>query len=117
MLSFPKPSDTFTRQSSLPLLRSMAMATQILAASSVDATKTRSPQTTGVAPLGPGNGALHNTFSVRLKVAGNPSSVEEPSAEDDARDLAVPALASDEELLRSKRFDALDPSELARCTT
>ena len=38
----------------------------------------------------------------------------EGEPEDDARDLAVPALASDEELLRSKRFDALDPSELAR---
>jgi len=38
----------------------------------------------------------------------------EGEPEDDARDLAVPVLASDEELLRSKRFDALDASELAR---
>jgi len=31
-----------------------------------------------------------------------------------ARDIPVPTLASDEEVLRSKRFDALSPDELAR---
>jgi uncharacterized protein len=34
--------------------------------------------------------------------------------EDDGRELAVPVVASDEERLRSKRFDALEPGELAR---
>jgi hypothetical protein len=37
------------------------------------------PHTTGVAPLGPGIGALQATFSVRLKVAGRFFSVVEPS--------------------------------------
>jgi uncharacterized protein len=32
----------------------------------------------------------------------------------DAREVAVPIAASDEELLRTKRFDALEPGELAR---
>ena len=36
------------------------------------------------------------------------------SEEDDLRDVAVPTAASDEELLRSKRFDALAPGELAQ---
>ena len=33
---------------------------------------------------------------------------------DDGRELAVPVVASDEEVLRSKRFDLLEPHELAR---
>jgi uncharacterized protein with von Willebrand factor type A (vWA) domain len=34
--------------------------------------------------------------------------------EDDLREVAVPMAASDEEVLRSKRFDALEPDELAQ---
>ena len=46
-----------------------------------------------------------------------PSGSRSPGAaepDDDGRDLAVPVLASDEERLRTKRFDALEPGELAR---
>ena len=57
----------------------MAMATQAFVASSVEETKMVSPITTGVAPLGPGNGAFHTTPSVRLKVAGRFFSGLEPS--------------------------------------
>jgi len=38
----------------------------------------------------------------------------EGEPDDDSRDLAVPVAPSDEERLRSKRFDALEPGELAR---
>jgi uncharacterized protein with von Willebrand factor type A (vWA) domain len=38
----------------------------------------------------------------------------EGEPDDDGRELAVPVVASDEERLRSKRFDALDAGELAR---
>jgi uncharacterized protein with von Willebrand factor type A (vWA) domain len=37
-----------------------------------------------------------------------------PPGDEDAREVAVPVAASDEERLRSKRFDALQPGELAR---
>ena len=46
-----------------------------------------------------------------------PSGSRSPGAaepDDDGRELAVPVLASDEERLRTKRFDALEPGELAR---
>ena len=46
--------------------------------------------------------------------AGAVSSTSGTSEEDDVRDVAVPMAASDEELLRSKRFDALAPGELAQ---
>jgi uncharacterized protein with von Willebrand factor type A (vWA) domain len=42
------------------------------------------------------------------------SSPSRPGEEDDLREVAVPMGASDEELLRSKRFDALTPGELAQ---
>ena len=41
-------------------------------------TKTESPHTTGVAPLGPGIGVTHATPSVLLQVSGKPVSVVEP---------------------------------------
>jgi uncharacterized protein with von Willebrand factor type A (vWA) domain len=39
---------------------------------------------------------------------------ESASEEDELREIAVPVAASDEERLRTKRFDALEPAELAR---
>ena len=45
-----------------------------------------------------------------------PTSIAAPAkqdAGDTARDAPTPVLASDEEMLRSKRFDALDPDELS----
>jgi uncharacterized protein len=47
--------------------------------------------------------------------AGSPSSAPSGSSEEDVlREVAVPMAASDEEVLRSKRFDALAPGELAQ---
>jgi hypothetical protein len=47
--------------------------------------------------------------------AGTLSSAPSGSSEEDVlRDVAVPMAASDEEVLRSKRFDALAPGELAQ---
>src|SRR4029453_8207237 len=47
--------------------------------------------------------------------AGSPSSAPSGSSEEDVlREVAVPMAASDEEVLRSKRFDALGPGELAQ---
>jgi uncharacterized protein len=47
--------------------------------------------------------------------AGALSSAQSGASEEDAlRDVAVPMAASDEEVLRSKRFDALAPGELAQ---
>jgi uncharacterized protein len=45
---------------------------------------------------------------------GSRSSTASGSGEDDLREIAVPMAASDEELLREKRFDALAPPELAQ---
>jgi uncharacterized protein len=45
---------------------------------------------------------------------GSRSSTASGSGEDDLREIAVPMAASDEELLREKRFDALEPAELAQ---
>src|SRR6185503_8292754 len=50
-------------------------------------------------------------------VAGGDLSSGPPSdgtGDEDLRDVAVPVAASDEEVLRSKHFDALDPAELAQ---
>ena len=44
-------------------------------------------------------------------VSSAPSSSEH---EDDLREVALPMAASDEEVLREKRFDALEPGELAQ---
>ncbi len=47
-------------------------------------------------------------------VAGGASSTPSPSEQgDELRELALPVAASDEERLRGKRFDALEPAELA----
>src|SRR6185436_12306717 len=77
--SLPARSATLRRQSSLPVLRLKASATQVLAASSVEATKMRSPQTTGVAPLGPGIGLDQTTPSVLVKADGRFFSLAAPS--------------------------------------
>ncbi|MFZ0379449.1 MAG: VWA domain-containing protein [Solirubrobacteraceae bacterium] len=45
--------------------------------------------------------------------AGAATTTSQPSSEERAVDAPVPMLASDEEVLRSKRFDALSPNELA----
>ena len=57
---------------------------------------------------------LSSAFPQRgISPAGSRASGEgEP--DDDSRDLAVPVAPSDEERLRTKRFDALEPGELAR---
>jgi uncharacterized protein len=44
---------------------------------------------------------------------GTPAPSREPGATLEARELPVPTVASDEEVLRAKRFDALEPDELA----
>jgi uncharacterized protein len=43
-----------------------------------------------------------------------PTRASTPNPEEPTRDAPVPTLASDEEVLRAKRFDALSPDELAR---
>ena len=45
--------------------------------------------------------------------AAAPSDARSRGGEEEARDIAVPMAASDEERLRGKRFDALEPGELA----
>ena len=53
--------------------------------------------------------------STQSEPRANVTSSAPRSSEDDAAEVEVPlALASDEELLASKRFDALDPQELAQ---
>jgi uncharacterized protein len=57
-------------------------------------------------------------FSDRREAAGAPlagaSASGRPGREGEARDVAVPVAASDEERLRGKRFDALEPGELVQ---
>jgi uncharacterized protein len=61
-------------------------------------------------------GAEPTPATGRSGVAGGGHvSVDAPGGdEDELRELAVPTAASDEEVLRSKRFDALEPGELAQ---
>jgi uncharacterized protein with von Willebrand factor type A (vWA) domain len=63
--------------------------------------------------------ARHRTVPKSSDAPGVRASVVPPGPsdtreEDDLREVAVPMAASDEELLRSKRFDALAPGELAQ---
>jgi uncharacterized protein with von Willebrand factor type A (vWA) domain len=43
----------------------------------------------------------------------SPAPSREPDSGDDTRELPVPTVATDEEVIRAKRFDALEPDELA----
>jgi len=75
------PTATVLRQSSLPVLRSMQIASRSFVFASVELTKTLSSQTIGVAALGPGSGAAQTTFSVLLHDSGSPLSVLDPLKE------------------------------------
>src|SRR5262245_23210781 len=70
-LRLPRP--TFCRHSSLPavLMHSSHRSDPALSA---DVKKTRSPQTIGVAPAGPGSGKRHSKFLSLLNSAGRPLS-------------------------------------------
>ena len=59
------------------------------------------------------NAPARRSRSAAIAPAGSrPPGAAEP--DDDDREVAVPVAASDEERLRNKRFDALEPGELAR---
>jgi uncharacterized protein with von Willebrand factor type A (vWA) domain len=59
-------------------------------------------------------GAAESTIPVPLASAAAARPPGDSDGDEDAREVAVPVAASDEERLRSKRFDALEPGELAR---
>ena len=65
-------------QSCLPVFWSKQSATKSLVPRSIEVTKTRPLEIMGVAPLGPGRGAIQAIFSVRLQEAGRFSSSVEP---------------------------------------
>src|SRR3954469_330014 len=71
------PSTIVFVQRTLPVLASTQRRLRFLSASGLE-TKTESPQTTGVAPLGPGIGHFHLIPFSRLQSAGNPVSGEVP---------------------------------------
>ena len=62
----------------------------------------------------PGASSPHSRAQTSAGGAALSSAPSGSSAEDVLRDVAVPMAASDEEVLRSKRFDALAPGELAQ---
>src|SRR4051812_12873750 len=70
------PSTTVFCQRTFPVARSMHSSSRFFSASG-DETKIESPQIAGVAPLKPGSGVVHFTFS-RDQVCGSPFSGDEP---------------------------------------
>src|ERR1700677_1829798 len=71
------PSATIFCQRTLPFFASRHNSARFFSASGLE-TKTESPQTTGVAPLGPGMGVTQATPFVLLQFSGRPVSVVEP---------------------------------------
>jgi uncharacterized protein with von Willebrand factor type A (vWA) domain len=62
------------------------------------------------------NRPVRSTEPGESVAAGAPSATSSPAARDDAeptRQLPIATVASDDEVLRAKRFDALEPDELA----
>ena len=72
------------------------------------------PEDLEAAPAAEPTGAPQSHAETGVGGADISSSASGSGAEDELRDVPVPMAASDEEVLRDKRFDALEPGELAQ---